>query len=311
MKLLITGGTGTIGKEIINLALKDGVDVNVLTRDKNLNSKRKGLKYFFWNPEKEIIDYKCFDEIDTVINLAGFNVFNYWTKKNKSKILNSRLKSTEFILDEINKKKIKLRSFISASGIQAYKNSYSNYYTENDSESDKNSFLNKVVVNWEAKVLEYERIMPFTSFSIMRVGLILSNEGGLYKVSKKIARFYLLSPIGNGKQWQSWIHVNDAARAFIRCSKEYWKGTYNLVTPNPVTQKMMLKSIAKSVNRKIVIPNISIKLAYLLLGEVTQILNSSQKVKPLMLSQKNFKYNFSNLDQAITNLRSRLYDNMA
>jgi len=311
MKLLITGGTGTIGKEIINLALKDGVDVNVLTRDKNLNSKRKGLKYFFWNPEKEIIDYKCFDEIDTVINLAGFNVFNYWTKKNKSKILNSRLKSTEFILDEINKKKIKLRSFISASGIQAYKNSYSNYYTENDSESDKNSFLNKVVVNWEAKVLEYERIMPFTSFSIMRVGLILSNEGGLYKVSKKIARFYLLSPIGNGKQWQSWIHVNDAARAFIRSSKEYWKGTYNLVTPNPVTQKMMLKSIAKSVNRKIVIPNISIKLAYLLLGEVTQILNSSQKVKPLMLSQKNFKYNFSNLDQAITNLRSRLYDNMA
>tara|TARA_A100001037_G_scaffold231282_1_gene209615 strand:- start:151 stop:1086 length:936 start_codon:yes stop_codon:yes gene_type:complete len=311
MKLLITGGTGTIGKEIINLALKDGVDVNVLTRDKNLNSKRKGLKYFFWNPEKEIIDYKCFDEIDTVINLAGFNVFNYWTKKNKSKILNSRLKSTEFILDEINKKKIKLRSFISASGIQAYKNSYSNYYTENDSESDKNSFLNKVVVNWEAKVLEYERIMPFTSFSIMRVGLILSNEGGLYKVSKKLARFYLLSPIGNGKQWQSWIHVNDAARAFIRCSKEYWKGTYNLVTPNPVTQKMMLKSIAKSVNRKIVIPNIPIKLAYLLLGEVTQILNSSQKVKPLMLSQKNFKYNFSNLDQAITNLRSRLYDNMA
>ncbi len=311
MKLLITGGTGTIGKEIINLALKDGVDVNVLTRDKNLNSKRKGLKYFFWNPEKEIIDYKCFDEIDTVINLAGFNVFNYWTKKNKSKILNSRLKSTEFILDEINKKKIKLRSFISASGIQAYKNSYSNYYTENDSESDKNSFLNKVVVNWESKVLEYERIMPFTSFSIMRVGLILSNEGGLYKVSKKIARFYLLSPIGNGKQWQSWIHVNDAARAFIRSSKEYWKGTYNLVTPNPVTQKMMLKSIAKSVNRKIVIPNISIKLAYLLLGEVTQILNSSQKVKPLMLSQKNFKYNFSNLDQAITNLRSRLYDNMA
>ena len=311
MKLLITGGTGTIGKEIINLALKDGVDVNVLTRDKNLNSKRKGLKYFFWNPEKEIIDYKCFDEIDTVINLAGFNVFNYWTKKNKSKILNSRLKSTEFILEEINKKKIKLRSFISASGIQAYKNSYSNYYTENDSESDKNSFLNKVVVNWEAKVLEYERIMPFTSFSIMRVGLILSNEGGLYKVSKKLARFYLLSPIGNGKQWQSWIHVNDAARAFIRCSKEYWKGTYNLVTPNPVTQKMMLKSIAKSVNRKIVIPYISIKLAYLLLGEVTQILNSSQKVKPLMLSQKNFKYNFSNLDQAITNLKSRLYDNMA
>ena len=311
MKLLITGGTGTIGKEIINLALKDGVDVNVLTRDKNLNSKRKGLKYFFWNPEKEIIDYKCFDEIDTVINLAGFNVFNYWTKKNKSKILNSRLKSTEFILDEINKKKIKLKSFISASGIQAYKNSYSKQYTENDSELDEKSFLNKVVINWESKVLEYEKIMPFTSFSIMRVGLVLSNEGGLYKVSNNLARFYLLSQIGNGNQWQSWIHVNDAARAFIRCSKEYWKGTYNLVTPNPVTQKVMLESIAKNVNRRIIIPNIPIGLAHIILGELIQILNSSQKVKPLMLNQKKFNYNFSNLDQAIANLTARLYDNMA
>ena len=311
MKLLITGGTGTIGKEIINLALEDGIDVNVLTRNKSLESKREGLEYFYWSPEKELIDYKCFDKIDTVINLSGFNIFNYWTKKNKSKILNSRLKSTEFILNEINQRKIKIRSFISASGIQAYKNSYTKYYTENDSESDEKSFLNKVVINWESKVLEYEKIMPFTSFSIMRVGLVLSNEGGLYKVSNNLARFYLLSQIGNGNQWQSWIHVNDAARAFIRCSKEYWEGIYNIVTPNPVTQKVMLESIAKNVNRKIIIPNVSIKLSYLILGEVTQILNSTQKVKPLMLSQKNFKYNFSNLDQALANLRVRLYDNMA
>jgi len=311
MKLLITGGTGTIGKEIINLSLVDGIDVNVLTRNRSLKSKREGLKYFYWNPDQKFINDECFDGIDTIINLSGFNVFNFWTKKNKLRILYSRVKSTEFILDEIYKRKIKLKSFISASGIQAYKNSYSKNYTENDSESDESSFLNKVVINWESKVLEYEKLMPSTSFSIMRVGLVLSNEGGLYKVSNNLARFYLLSPIGNGNQWQSWIHVNDAARAFIRCSKESWKGIYNLVTLNPVTQKIMLESITKSVNRKIIIPNISVTLAYLLLGEVTQILNSSQKVRPLMLSQKNFRYNFSNLDQAIANLRVRLYDNMA
>jgi len=239
MKLLITGGTGTIGKEIINLSLVDGIDVNVLTRNRNLKSKREGLKYFYWNPDQKFINDECFDGIDTIINLSGFNVFNFWTKKNKLRILYSRVKSTEFILDEIYKRKIKLKSFISASGIQAYKNSYSKNYTENDSESDESSFLNKVVINWESKVLEYEKLMPSTSFSIMRVGLVLSNEGGLYKVSNNLARFYLLSPIGNGNQWQSWIHVNDAARAFIRCSKESWKGIYNLVTLNPVTQKIM------------------------------------------------------------------------
>ena len=311
MKLLITGGTGTIGKEITILSLLKGIDVNILTRNKSLKSKKEGLKYFYWNPDNKFIDYECFKGVDTVINLSGYNVFNYWTKKNKLKILNSRVESTEFILSEINKRNIKLNTFISASGIAVYKDSYSNYYSENDSVSDKNSFLNQVIINWESVVLKYERLMPSTSFSIMRVGLVLSKEGGLYKISNNLARFYLLSPVGSGEQWQSWIHVNDAARAFIKCSRESWKGIFNLVTPNPVTQKVMLNSIAENNNRKIIIPNIPLRLIYLLLGEVTQILNSSQKVKPELLTQKNFKYNFSNLDQAIASLSSKPYDKMS
>ena len=311
MKLLITGGTGTIGKEITILSLLKGIDVNILTRNKSLKSKKEGLKYFYWNPDNKFIDHECFEGVDTVINLSGYNVFNYWTKKNKLKILNSRVKSTEFILSEINKRNIKLNTFISASGIAVYKDSYSNYYSENDSVSDKNSFLNQVIINWESVVLKYERLMPSTSFSIMRVGLVLSKEGGLYKISNNLARFYLLSPVGSGEQWQSWIHVNDAARAFIKCSRESWKGIFNLVTPNPVTQKVMLNSIAKNNNRKIIIPNIPLRIIYLLLGEVTQIINSSQKVKPEVLTQKNFKYNFSNLDQAIASLSSKPYDKMS
>ena len=311
MKLLITGGTGTIGKEITILSLLEGIDVNILTRNKSLKSKKEGLKYFYWNPDNKFIDYDCFKGVDTVINLSGYNVFNYWTKKNKLKILNSRVKSTEFILSEINKRNIKLNTFISASGIAVYKDSYSNYYSENDSVSDKNSFLNQVIINWESVVLKYERLMPSTSFSIMRVGLVLSKEGGLYKISNNLARFYLLSPVGTGEQWQSWIHVNDAARAFIKCSRESWKGIFNLVTPNPVTQKVMLNSIAKNNNRRIIIPNIPLRIIYLLLGEVTQIINSSQKVKPEVLTQKKFKYNFSNLDQAIASLSSKPYDKMS
>ena len=311
MKLLITGGTGTIGKEITILSLLEGIDVNILTRNKSLKSKKEGLKYFYWNPDNKFIDHECFEGADTVINLSGYNVFNYWTKKNKLKILNSRVKSTEFILEEIHKRKIRIKSFISASGIAVYKNSYSNYYSENDSVSDKNSFLNQVIINWESVVLKYKKLMPDTSFSIMRVGLVLSKEGGLYKISNNLARFYLLSPVGSGEQWQSWIHVNDAARAFIKCSRESWKGIFNLVTPNPVTQKVMLNSIAKNNNRKIIIPNIPLRIIYLLLGEVTQVINSSQKVKPEMLTQKNFKYNFSNLDKAIASLSSKSYDKMS
>jgi len=302
MKLLITGGTGSIGKEIIKLSIIKGININVLTRNKSLSSKIEGLKYFYWNPSENIINEECFKGVDAVINLSGFNVFNYWSKRNKVKIMNSRVKSTEFILTQIDKRKIKLKSFISASGIAAYKSSYSNSYNENESVSDKNSFINQVVVNWESKVLEYKKIMPSTSFSIMRIGLVLSKETGLYNISNKLARFYMLSPIGHGLQWQSWIHVSDVAAAFLRSSQEAWNGTYNIVSPNPVTQKVMLESIAKHVNRRIVFPNIPIKLVNLFLGEVTEIINSSHKVIPQKLIEKNFKYNFTTLDQALNNL---------
>ena len=170
--------------------------------------------------------------------------------------------------------------------------------------SDKNSFLNQVVVKWESKVLEYKKEMPSTSFSIMRIGIVLYKEGGIYKISNNLGKFYLLSPIGDGKQWQSWIHINDLARAFIISSKESWEGVYNLVSPNPVTQKVMLESIAKNINRKIIFPNIPVKLVSLLLGEVIEVINSSHKVDAQMLRLKGFSYNFSNLEQALTNLSS-------
>ena len=91
MKVLITGGSGTLGKEIANLAFKKKYEVNILTRNKNLKSHNPHLKYFYWNPKKEDIDLDCFNDVDCIINLAGFSVFNLWTKANKTKIFDSRV----------------------------------------------------------------------------------------------------------------------------------------------------------------------------------------------------------------------------
>ena len=107
MKLLITGGSGTLGQEITNLELAKKYQVHILTRNKKLISKNINLKYFYWDPFSEEIDINCFQGIDAVVNLAGFSVFNLWTNKNKSKILNSRLYSTYFILKQIKENGIK------------------------------------------------------------------------------------------------------------------------------------------------------------------------------------------------------------
>ena len=148
MKLLITGGSGTLGQEITNLALAKKYQVHILSRNKKLISKNINLKYFYWDPYSEEIDINCFNGVDTVINLAGFSVFNLWTTKNKSKILNSRLDSTYFILEKIKEKGIKLKSFVNASGIAAYSNSLTRVSSEDDSKNIKDSFINQVVIKW-------------------------------------------------------------------------------------------------------------------------------------------------------------------
>jgi len=112
MKLLITGGSGTLGQKITKLALSKNYQVNILTRNKKLNSNESGLEYFYWNPSLSIIDDNCFLGVDSIINLSGYNVFCYWSNKNKSKILKSRIESTSFILSHIKEKNIKIKSFV-------------------------------------------------------------------------------------------------------------------------------------------------------------------------------------------------------
>ena len=262
MKLLITGGSGTLGQEITNLALAKKYQVHILTRNKKLISKNINLKYFYWDPFSEEIDTNCFQGIDAVVNLAGFSVFNLWTNKNKSKILNSRLYSTYFILKKIKEKGVKLK--------------------------------------WESKVLEFEKKLPEISFSILRIGLVLSNSGGVFKISKNLSKIFLLSALGRGNQWQSWIHVNDVASIFIRCAERNHRGVINLVSPNPITQNELLSKIALHNRSKILFPKIPKFIVKVLFGEMSELVLSSQKV--ISNNLNDFTFQFPKIDDALKDL---------
>ena len=304
MKVLITGGSGTLGKEIANLAFKKKYEVNILTRNKNLKSHNPQLKYYYWNPKKEDIDLDCFNNVDCVINLAGFSVFNLWTKANKTKIFDSRVGSTNFFLDIILKKNIKIRSFVNASAIAAYRDSSDFTSSENDSINNPNSFINQVVVNWEDEVKKFERKLPDISFSIMRIGLVLSKSGGLYKMCKMLSKLFILSPIGSGNQWQSWIHEKDAAKIILLSCENSWKGTYNLVAPNPVKQNELINKIAIFNKSRVVFPNIPSFIIKSVFGKMSEIILSSQKVKSIKLSDSDFS--FKHIDDALKDLSKNI-----
>ena len=300
MKLLITGGSGTLGQKITKLALSKNYQVNILTRNKKLSSNESGLEYFYWNPSLSIIDDNCFLDVDSIINLSGYNVFCYWSNKNKSKILKSRIESTLFILSQIKEKNIKIKSFVSASGIAAYKDSLTDISSEDHGVNIPSSFINQVVNKWESKVRDYEKILPEVSFSILRVGLVLSNSGGLFKITKNLSKLFLLSPLGIGNQWQSWIHIDDVSIIFLRSIENDEKGIFNLVSPNPVTQEDLLKKIALFNNSKVIFPNIPTFLVKAIFGEMSELVLSSQKVRSNRLNDYVFK--FSEIDEAIRDL---------
>ena len=304
MKLLITGGSGTLGQNITQLAISKNYQVNILTRNKNLSSNKNGIKYYYWDPSQKIIDHNCFDGVDSVINLSGYNVFCYWTNKNKSKILESRIESTSFILSQIKERNIKIKSFVSASGIAAYSNSLSIVSTEDHGVDTPTSFINQVVIKWESIIRDYEEILPDISFSILRVGLVLSNYGGLFKISKNLSKLFLLSPLGSGNQWQSWIHVDDVSIIFLRSIENGEKGIINLVSPNPVIQKDLLKIIALNNNSKVILPNIPSLLVKTVFGEMSELVLSSQKVRSNRLNDYVFK--FSKIDLAIKDLSNKI-----
>ena len=300
MKILITGGSGTLGKEIANLVFKKKYEVNILTRNKNLKSHNSHLKYFYWNPKKEVIDLDCFKDVDSVINLAGFPIFKLWTKANKNKIFDSRVGSTNFILNIILKKKIKIKSFVNASAIAAYRDSSDFISSENDSINNPNSFINQVVVKWEDEVKRFESKLPDISFSIMRIGLVLSKSGGLYKICKSLSKLFILSPLGSGNQWQSWIHEQDAAKIILLGCENSWNGTYNLVAPKPIKQNELINKISIFNNSRVIFPNIPSFMVKLLFGEMSEIILSSQKVKSVKLSESDFS--FKHIDDALKDL---------
>jgi len=304
MKVLITGGSGTLGKEIANLVFKKKYEVNILTRNKNLKSHNPQLKYYYWNPKKEDIDLDCFNNVDCVINLAGFSVFSLWTKANKTKIFESRVGSTNFILDVILKKNIKIKSFVNASAIAAYRDSSDFTSSENDSIDNPNSFINQVVVKWENEVKKFESKLPDISFSIMRIGLVLSKSGGLYKMCKMLSKLFILSPIGSGNQWQSWIHEKDAAKIILLGCENSWRGTYNLVAPKPVKQNELINKIAIFNKSRVVFPNIPSFIIKSVFGKMSEVILSSQKVKSIKLSESDFSFKY--IDDALKDLSKNI-----
>ena len=299
MKILITGATGLIGKKLTSDLLSKGYSVNYLTtRNSQIKSLDK-INGYYWNPEKEIIDLECFKNVDTIINLAGSNIAKRWSRSNKLQILKSRTQSLNLLKDSILKNNLNIKKIISASAIGIYPSSFDRAYTENDN-LISSSFLGKVVSEWELAVNSFNDLK--IEIAIVRIGLVLSKDGGILSKSLFPIKFGVGSFFGSGMQWQSWIHIQDISNIFCHILKNNLVGIFNGTSPNPITNKEFTIKLSKFLNRPLIFPNLPKWLMSLILGEMHIIIFESQNITCDRLNKTKFKFKFDDFDHAIADL---------
>ena len=247
-----------------------------------------------------IRDRNCIKNVDIIINLAGSSVFSLWTKSNKKKILNSRISSLDTIYNLLINNKHQVKRIISASAIGIYPNHKSKIYDES-SDNISNTFLGKIVFDWELKAKSFENIN--IDISLIRIGLVLSEEGGMLEKLLQINSLRICSIIENGEQWQSWIHIEDLVKIFYFVQKNKIDGIVNAVAPNPLTFNELQKFISSHYKRPIIslnLPKFLFTTPLSLLGMLdfyNDIIASNKKVSSKKIMENGYKFIYSSISQ--------------
>lgn len=299
MRVLITGATGMIGSELTRLCHEKGIDVNYLTTSKSKISKEENYKGFYWDAKSCEIETGCLDGVKTIVHLAGATIAEPWSPSYKKTIIKSRIETAALLLKTLRENEHQVENFISASAIGYYPSSLQKLYYEDFPQASE-TFVGEVVKKWEAAADEFEQ--EGLDVAKIRVGLVLSKDGGMLVKVKKPMSINLGAPLGSGKQWQSWIHIEDLAGIFLFAIENELSGVYNAVAPNPVTNKELTKELASQMGKAVWLPNVPAFVLKGLLGEMSEIVLSSQLVSSDKIQSAGYSFKFKNLSRALGDL---------
>ena len=293
-KILITGATGLVGSKLIPALQRLGHEINILSRNDN---QIKGVKTFIWDVYAQKIDKNCLIGVDTIIHLAGEGIADKrWTAERKQQIIDSRVLSTQLLYQTIKETNSSVKSFVSASAVGFYGDRGDEILTEESASGT--DFLSECCVNWENAV--DEGLKMDIRVAKIRIGLILSKEGGALAAMEKPIQFFVGAPLGSGKQWMPWIHLDDILGIFIKAVEDQnMIGAYNACAPFPVTNKFLTKSIAKQLNRPVWPVNVPKFALNALLGEMSILPLMSNNTLSKKILNSGYKFAYTNLDDAL------------
>ncbi|MCH7962443.1 MAG: TIGR01777 family protein [Bacteroidetes bacterium] len=300
-KIIVTGATGLIGRILCSKLLEQGNEITIFTRNpeaakKTIKFAKKYVKWNYNNPE-EWKDY--LNETDSIIHLAGTNLgAKRWNYKFKKELFNSRIESTRQLVNTIKNCENKPKSFITASAVGFYGDRGEEVLIEKSNPGK--DFLSNLCSEWEkeAEKIEDQNVRRVS----LRIGLVLSSEGGVLKKFLPPFKIFLGGPLGNGKQWFPWIHIEDLINILIHTIKtESLQGPVNIASPGIVRMKDFATSLGKVLQRPsfFQVPKFILKIA---VGEFANAIVSGQKVSVDKLLNSGYNFRFTDLENALKNL---------
>jgi len=300
MKILITGGSGFIGRALSHDLQEAGHEVIVLTRRKEYPAP-PAIKVVTWSPPKLILA-DIISGIDAIVNLAGESIFGRrWTKRQKDLIRSSRIDTTRAIVESIKNVKQRPRLLISASAVGYYGPHGDEYVTEETPSGD--DFLARLARDWEAEALKAQELA--VRVVLMRLGIVLGMEDGALPKMALPFKFFLGGPIGSGRQWFSWIHRDDVLGIIkFLLEDETISGAINVTAPNPLRNREFISALGMALRRpsSFSVPGFLVRVA---LGEFADVILNGQRVIPKRLLNAGYQFKYPEINEALKAILGR------
>jgi uncharacterized protein (TIGR01777 family) len=296
MNILITGGSGLIGKTLVEKLREKGHEVRILTRTKSDHPN-----HFYWNLEDRFINDEAFKNLDSIIHLAGATISERWTDSYKKELFTSRIDTANLLKDYCLKHKMHLKSFISASGINYYGTFTSEKILTENGGIIHPDFLSKLCVDWEKAAENFSDISD--RIVCLRTSVVLAKDGGAFPLLKKTVDLNIGSGVGTGNQWMSWIHLDDLVEMYVfAIENPEIKGNFNAVAVDLPTNKIFMKKLSKLSNKFFLPMNVPSFVLKSIFGEMSSIILEGTRASNEKIKSQGFDFKYSKIEKAFESL---------
>lgn len=292
-KVLISGGSGLIGRHLTGFLLQKGYEVAWLSRSVK---PQKEVKMFKWDVDAADIDPEAIVWADVLIHLAGESIAGKrWTTKRKQEIIESRTKSTELLISAMQQNNHHIEQVVAASAIGFY--GETGITAVDETHAAGNGFLSESVRQWEKATAKFSALG--VNLITLRIGIVLAENGGALKEIVQTKSLRVLPVMGSGKQIYAWIHIQDVAQIMLYCLQQKLSGVYNAVAPHPISLKSLIQhyqQVSEKWYLQMPVPAFALQLA---LGELSAVVLTGQNVSCAKIQSAGYQFSFPDITSAL------------